>query len=638
MADYTTSRTLREITRIIASRFWMMLVIFLIPTAAVWVATAYVPKEYRSEVELMTRPDVSADPLTEQQAASLRERISLFVDTQSEVITSDHVLASAALRLAGAAEAPRPFSYRALRAERDEALAELAGQRDEMSDSDYAERRTEIIADYARRRAALQEHWMRRLERWQRRVSEYIEQHPRQVRKLADRVEVVTPGGPEASFTQLFSVRVDWPEEPELAAERGVPADELAARRARQMAQHVVEAYQVRYTRLQAEQTESIAQQAVDIEAYIENREQAQRKLREFVRRPEVRGNLLHLVNMYGRQGGGLETGIASNVRRARQEVDAAERQKSQLRAQRQVVRREAGKRELLARWRQRFALLRKVQTGDPLGDAERTAWNERRAALVEAIRAGDGGAVSDVQILQRGFGELVEEIQDFELVVPDWAAANNPEIRDTQSKTVGLQLALDQYTTSLNYLHEDVLQTAEELLKTWQRLRAKLETASQRVSDEIEVLEARLETTREQLYGVGAGGEGGMEGQLETLEPLAVQYNQLSDEVDRAQNLANEAWKKRLEVQQARQGAPQPILPIVVDGPDLPDPDHPHWPILWLNVLIAAVAGLVLALVYAFLSDHFDHTIKSIDDAERYVGAPVLASIPRLGRRIIRR
>ena len=82
---------------------------------------------------------------------------------------------------------------------------------------------------------------------------------------------------------------------------------------------------------------------------------------------------------------------------------------------------------------------------------------------------------------------------------------------------------------------------------------------------------------------------------------------------------------------------AKNPVLVSVFDGPTRPNPNNPRRPILWLNLLIACVGGLVLALVYAFMADHFDHTIKSVDDAERYLGIPVLTSVPKLGRGIIR-
>ena len=55
------------------------------------------------------------------------------------------------------------------------------------------------------------------------------------------------------------------------------------------------------------------------------------------------------------------------------------------------------------------------------------------------------------------------------------------------------------------------------------------------------------------------------------------------------------------------------------------------------MNFLVGGIAALILSLVYAFLADHFDHSIKSIDGAERYLGVPVLTSVPKLGRKIIR-
>ena len=55
--------------------------------------------------------------------------------------------------------------------------------------------------------------------------------------------------------------------------------------------------------------------------------------------------------------------------------------------------------------------------------------------------------------------------------------------------------------------------------------------------------------------------------------------------------------------------------------------PDKPIRPIVWLNITIGVVVGLLLSLAYVFLADFYDHTVKSIDDVERYLGVPVLAS-----------
>ena len=87
-----------------------------------------------------------------------------------------------------------------------------------------------------------------------------------------------------------------------------------------------------------------------------------------------------------------------------------------------------------------------------------------------------------------------------------------------------------------------------------------------------------------------------------------------------------------------AQELAEKPFLVSVLDPATRPDHTKPRRPFVLLNLLVAVGAAVVLALVVAFMSDHFDHRIKSIDDAEKYLGVPVLASVPRLGRRIVRR
>jgi capsular polysaccharide biosynthesis protein len=89
-------------------------------------------------------------------------------------------------------------------------------------------------------------------------------------------------------------------------------------------------------------------------------------------------------------------------------------------------------------------------------------------------------------------------------------------------------------------------------------------------------------------------------------------------------------------EANSARGLAKSPRLISVLSDATLPDATNPRRPIIWLNILISIVAGFVLAFIYAFISDHFDHTIKSVDDAERYLGTPVLASVPKMSGKII--
>ena len=98
MAETYTSRTLRELLRIVAGRFLGMVIIIAIIVGAVVAASLYAPKWYRSEIPLMATPSSLTSPL-EGTTTSQREQVSLFVTTQREIILSDYVLASALMKL-----------------------------------------------------------------------------------------------------------------------------------------------------------------------------------------------------------------------------------------------------------------------------------------------------------------------------------------------------------------------------------------------------------------------------------------------------------------------------------------------------------------------------------------------------------
>jgi capsular polysaccharide biosynthesis protein len=54
------------------------------------------------------------------------------------------------------------------------------------------------------------------------------------------------------------------------------------------------------------------------------------------------------------------------------------------------------------------------------------------------------------------------------------------------------------------------------------------------------------------------------------------------------------------------------------------------------LMVLLAAFVGLTLGLAIAFGFEFFNNSLRTQDDAEHYLGLPVLAAIPDLRERPI--
>ena len=180
------NRTLREIVRILASRFLGMALILVVMLAAAGVVTWFSPRWYRSETTLLAKPSRMVNPLEQQQIAN-RDQVSLFVATQREIIKSDDVLAAALLQLDG-----------------------WDGGGEGPSDQE---------------------------------IRQYIDQNTTYMRQVSGYVNVVTPGGPDATFTQTFTIRVDWPEQRSEAAKLATGSDVLAARKAQAFAQHLVKAY-----------------------------------------------------------------------------------------------------------------------------------------------------------------------------------------------------------------------------------------------------------------------------------------------------------------------------------------------------------------------------------------------------------
>jgi capsular polysaccharide biosynthesis protein len=67
-----------------------------------------------------------------------------------------------------------------------------------------------------------------------------------------------------------------------------------------------------------------------------------------------------------------------------------------------------------------------------------------------------------------------------------------------------------------------------------------------------------------------------------------------------------------------------------VVTMLDEPKPARLHWPQLRVFLLSGAILGLVLGLLLAFARDYLDDSLKTVEDIERYIGLPTLATIPR--------
>lgn len=512
MAETYTNRTLREMVRIVASRFFGMVLIVAIVVAGVGAATYFAPRWYRSEVKLLAGPGIVGNPL-EEQTTLLRDKVSLFTVTQREIVMSDYVLASAMLAL--------------------QRVAPQAG----------AAAATGAYSDQQ--------------------VNDFVTRNGQLMRRVKKRVKVLTPGGPDVTFTRTFTIRVDWSERDVVSPAKG-DTRQAAASQAAQLAGHVKDAYLQRYTTLESQRAKDATKvlQEGALATARANLESASTAFREFVE-TELKGDLLQVINMVGGRAVGAETGDASLATRFRGEVNTI----------------------------------------------------EARLAELTALKQ----AIDD---------ELAKD-DDAALVVPDAVTRGNPVMEKLQARVVEAKLSLNALEPRYTEAFQEIRNARAELAAARADLRAEMSKQSTRLQQEHSVLTARHKVLTAKVAEDRK--------RVDDLASKVARYTLLQQAVETAQQIYNEEQRRVVSAVTAERITREPLLVSVIDAPSRPDPLEPRRPIVWVNMLIAGVSGLVLALVYAFLADHFDHSIKSIDGAERYLGTPVLASVPKLGRGMIR-
>ena len=103
------------------------------------------------------------------------------------------------------------------------------------------------------------------------------------------------------------------------------------------------------------------------------------------------------------------------------------------------------------------------------------------------------------------------------------------------------------------------------------------------------------------------------------------------ADDIDpeRAELIAKGFAEVFVEDQTARMASVPQQDRIVVTMHDEVTPASLHWPRTRILVIAGALLGLVVGVALAFLLDYLDDTLETVEDVDRYLGLPVLGSIP---------
>ncbi len=162
-----------------------------------------------------------------------------------------------------------------------------------------------------------------------------------------------------------------------------------------------------------------------------------------------------------------------------------------------------------------------------------------------------------------------------------------------------------------------------------------------------IQLLDAQHKTTQDELYAELIGMRDAMMNQLNMKKAeLAGVDKELAIEKEKLRGLLLENQKTMRALQEynaekqrydqlendyiadrIRLTAPRDTI-VIHSEPPLPGaPSSPNYK---LNLTIGAVVGLIAGIVVAFIYNYFDTSIKTLEEAERQLGLPVMGVIPQ--------
>lgn len=165
---------------------------------------------------------------------------------------------------------------------------------------------------------------------------------------------------------------------------------------------------------------------------------------------------------------------------------------------------------------------------------------------------------------------------------------------------------------------HPNVLRLDEQHKATQQQLYEELVGMRDSMVDQLEVKKAELQDLEQRYSGAKERLRD------KTLEDQKVKnaLQEYASEKARYDKLENDYIADKMRLM-----APRTSLEVYAHPGLATAPSSPNYR---LNLIVGAVLGLMLGVVVAFISNYFDTSIKSLEDAERMLGLPVLGVIPQ--------
>jgi uncharacterized protein involved in exopolysaccharide biosynthesis len=193
----------------------------------------------------------------------------------------------------------------------------------------------------------------------------------------------------------------------------------------------------------------------------------------------------------------------------------------------------------------------------------------------------------------------------------------DNRLIQKLIAESADLEVQLSKALKIYKEKHPEVLKLRSQMDQVQERMREEIQTALKAVEAE---------------YKVAKGREDALAGRLEAVKREAldlnekeIQYAALQREVSSSQQLYDVVLKRVKET--GLSGGLETNNIRIVEEAQIPK--VPVKPRILLNISLALVVGLMMGCGLAFFIEYFDNTIKTPEEAERYLGLPTLGMIP---------
>ncbi|MHB8068429.1 MAG: GumC family protein [Desulfobaccales bacterium] len=252
-------------------------------------------------------------------------------------------------------------------------------------------------------------------------------------------------------------------------------------------------------------------------------------------------------------------------------------------------------------------------------------SYSEQSKSLLKKMETYDN-SMTNVQkeiIRIRSKAEKMQHLRKSRpgLLIPLPEMTQDPQLSDMENKLVNLQFALK--TVSQRYTPESrQVQTArEQIAQVTSQIRGHVDTLLEREQAKLRELQAEEQAIGQTMKG--------LKEELSQLPTTEMGLSNLEREIDTKQGIMSILMKKYQDSLLAKSADTRlenaKILSLAAV------PLKPYFPRTGINLALGLMLSLVVSISVAFFLEYWDDSLKHPEDVERYLGVPVVGSVPEL-------